>query len=218
MIKKLIGFSEIANKQMELYKMVGEFKILNLKGKTNFTDNLFIELDKDYIISLCGINQVNSITEEILKGLDINNNLLKEFNNKLESPFNKVQMNIADYLFDVELIDKEVYERALNHNIMIVEQNKLKERMRAEKELQKEKEKEEQFQKERIEAMELFKNDEMINPEYFIILCEENNINIPIKVKGWLSSKVSAIGKSSYQSSSKSKSIWKYVKELDASI
>jgi ribosomal protein L15 len=217
MIKTVIGFSENMNKQLEVYKEMGQYKLLNLVGKKDFTNSLFIELDKNYVISICGINQVEGITEEFLNNLNANNKMLDEFNQKLES-CNRVQMNMADYLLDAELINQDQYNQACNHNIKLAEENKIKELIKREEKEKRQNEEEAEFKNEKIKAEELYKNGDYINPEFFIILCEENNINIPIKVKGWLNSKVSQIAGGSYKSSTQSKTIWKYMRELTEAI
>ena len=217
MIKTVIGFSENMSKQLEVYKEIGQYKLLNLVGKKDFTNSLFIELDKNYVISICGINQVEGIAEEFLKNLNANNKMLAEFNQKLES-CNRVQMNMADYLLDAELINQDQYNQALNYNIKLAEENKIKEQIKQQQKEQEEKERELKFQQQKQDAIKLYKNGEMINSGLFIYLCEENNVNIPMKVKGWLNSKVSRIGNGKYQASSKSTTISRYMKELAEAI
>lgn len=216
MVKKIIGFNDILNKQVEFIQEYKGFKFYTIQGKKECYDNAFVEIDNNFIISICRVDSIEN--ESIIEPIQgITENLISEYKNSLEN--NKlVNGAIREYLFQTNRITIEENEKALSHNILILE---TKEKEREQKEIikaNKLKEKEEQRQIELLEIERRFKNSEKIKSNDFIDLCNKYNINIPIKVIGWINSKASEIGIDAYKASSKSTTIFKYAEILNQAI
>lgn len=202
-----------------------EIKDLYLQHDDGNGYNLFVEVNNAlFEIRYCCLYS----NEDIEKYIKIDNKYIDADyvyiyckNKKMGDFFNLVELEMVEAFKDSELIAFAKESRAL----CIKNREKREEEKRIEREAENKKRIEEKNSK-IAELEEAIRNDKDISIEFIdgkvnlFYLFDKYNINVPIKVKGWISErlvKVYADGRFSYKKSC-SKSFWNYYSELKEAI
>lgn len=83
MIKKVIGFNEILNKKVDFIKKFKGNNYYAIHRKTNSYDNIFVELDDNFIINICSIEEIENSNQDIIE--NIPQTILKEYHDRLNN-------------------------------------------------------------------------------------------------------------------------------------
>ena len=214
MNKKIIGFNEILTKRMVFIESCGGENFYAIQSKIEMHDNVFLELDCDFVICVGSIQEIKG---NKTRKIDIINKIIGEFQQRINN--NRIiDGAIREYLFQTGRISPEENQKAIDQNLTLInldEQRRIEEKQAR---INDENKKAEEKAIKLLEIEALFKNNQMIPSQYYLDLCEKYGIVLPIRIIGWINSKCSMIGINAYQSSSKSTKINCYTNQLRAKI
>ncbi len=216
----VVAYSGIKQKLAYKYKIIGNIEFWSLKedkNKDNWRNALY--LHNDHLFYINSFQQLENFANDPESKerynsyfSDFQNTITEEFELSLKKAIagecNRIHTGYAKFLDRYD----EAKQAADKYNSIKDEEERIKAEEKAKKE-------EEQRQKELQELKEAgnkFLEGEFISGDIFLKLCDTNNVELPLRTRGWVINSLVKIKLDSYSfNGNKSTVIYKYVEQLE---